>query len=182
MHASSIVAAVLLVGVTGCEESRFDTERKSKERGASIESSFMTLEQARREYGGDEATLELMFVPAEALQALRDPTRIQAALSVPDSEPVFYDVPYSLAHRVSDELKKIENYGAPYACMFHEDFVLRLHGGTKDLLFRVCLGCGEFNIAFGNERLPRVEKLAYSPELGNVLTEIFGELKREAKK
>ena len=182
MHKLSTVMAVLLICMTGCKENRLDTVRKVKERGAPIESSFMTLAQAHKEYGIDEATLEQMFTPAEALQTLMEPMRIQAALSIPDSEPVFHEVPYSLAHRVSSELKKIENYGVPYDCIFHEDFVLRLHGGTKNLLFSVCLGCGEFKIAFGKKPLPRYKTLAYSPEVSKVLTEIFDDLKRKANK
>ena len=166
MHAPTAIMAVLLMGMTSCKESRLDIERKAKERGEPIESSFMTLEQARKEYGGDETTLELMFAPAGALQLLREPVRIQAALSIQEAKPVFHEVPYALAHRLVRELNKFENYGAPYLCGFHEDFILQLDGGTKELLFTV----------------PRFGKLAYSPALGEVLSEIFDELKQETTK
>lgn len=183
MHADFTIAAVLLMmGIVGCGKSRFDVERKTKERGASVESTFMTLEQARKEYGGDEATLDSMFSPAEALHALRAPFRIQAALSGPNTEPVFHEVPYSIAHRLAGELNKTENYGPPYMCVFNEDFVLRLHGSTKDLIFSICMGCDEFKITFGREPLPRVYKLSFSPELEKCLTEVFENLKQETKK
>jgi hypothetical protein len=170
-----------MLNATGCKDGRIDAELETKERGSSIESSFMTLEQARQKYGGDEATLELMFEPAEALQILRKPYHIEVAVSVPDTESVFHEVPSALSRRLSNELNKLENYGPPYECAFEEDFVLRLRGSTKDFLFRVCLGCDELKIDFGSEPLPRVDKLSFSPGLGKVMAEIFDEFKKRSK-